>query len=130
MIAYPDIQRKIQDEIDSVVGRNRLPNISDREHLPYTEATMMEIQRIGSVAPLAVPHYASEDTALLGYNIPKGTIVLGNIWAVHYDPKKWKDPESFCPDRFLNNGVLIDQPEQYLPFSVGKFAVAAVGFRM
>ncbi|XP_072040944.1 cytochrome P450 2J4-like [Amphiura filiformis] len=120
MMAYPEIQDKVQQEIDNVVGRNRLPNISDKEQMPYTEATLMEIQRIASIVPLGVPHYASEETTLFGYTIPQNTIIMSNIWAIHHDPATWKDSEIFRPERFLNGDKLAKQPEEYLPFSAGR----------
>ncbi|XP_072039612.1 cytochrome P450 2J4-like [Amphiura filiformis] len=120
MMAYPDIQDKVHQEIDNVVGRNRLPNLSDKEQLPYTEATLMEIQRIASIVPLGVPHYAAEDCALFGYTIPKNTIIMSNIWAIHHDPATWTDPEIFRPERFITGDKLAKQPEEYLPFSAGR----------
>ncbi|XP_072040946.1 cytochrome P450 2J4-like [Amphiura filiformis] len=120
MMAYPKIQDKVQQEIDNVVGRNRLPNISDKEQMPYTEATLMEIQRIASIVPLGVPHYAAEDCALFGYTIPKNTMIMSNIWAIHHDPATWTDPEIFRPERFITGDKLANQPEEYLPFSTGR----------
>ena len=118
LMTFPDIQSKIQREIDSVVGRNRLPLITD--NLPFTEATIMEVQRFASIAPLGVPHVAAEDTTLQGYTIPKGTIITCNIWAIHHDPKVWKDPEQFRPERFLDSKNNVLRPQEYMPFSVGK----------
>ncbi|XP_072039613.1 methyl farnesoate epoxidase-like [Amphiura filiformis] len=120
MMAYPEIQGRIQREIDDVVGRNRLPNYSDREHLPYTEATLMEIARIASIAPFGIPHVAAQNTTLFGYNIPEETIIMSNIWAIHNDPDTWKDPDMFRPERFLDGDRLAKQPDAYLPFSAGR----------
>ena len=119
MIANPEIQSKVQREIDDVVGRNRLPNLADKEQLPFTEATIMEAQRIGSIVPLGVPHYSSEDTTLFGYTIPANTMIVSNIWAIHNDPDVWKDPETFRPERFLHGDKLVAQPDEYVPFSTG-----------
>ncbi len=66
MIAFPDIQSRVQKEIDDAVGRNRLPRLSDKLELPYTEAVLNEIQRMGSIVPLGVPHKCIEDTILRG----------------------------------------------------------------
>ncbi|XP_072041972.1 cytochrome P450 2U1-like [Amphiura filiformis] len=120
MIAHPDIQRKVQHEIDNVVGRNRLPNLSDKEHMPYTEATIMEVQRIVSIVPVGVPHCAAEDTTLNGYNIPKNAIIMSNIWAIHHDLLVWDAPDTFRPERFLDDDGLVSQPDEYIPFSVGR----------
>ncbi len=120
MMAYPEVQTKVQQEIDAAVGRDRLPNLSDKDKMPYTEATIMEVQRIATVAPLGVPHRASEDTTLHGYTIPQNAIVMSNIWAVHHDPEVWKEPDLFLPERFLDGSTLKKYPDEYLPFSVGK----------
>ena len=66
MIAFPDIQSRVQQEIDDAVGRNRLPRLSDKPELPYTEAALHEIQRIGSIVPLGVPHKCMENTTFRG----------------------------------------------------------------
>ena len=118
MTTYPDIQSKVKQEIDSVVGRNRLPLTTDS--LPFTEATIMEVQRFVTIAPLGVPHIAAEDTTLQGYTIPKGTIITSNIWGIHHDPKVWEDPEQFRPERFLDSKGNVCRPQEYMPFSIGK----------
>ncbi|XP_072030709.1 cytochrome P450 2U1-like [Amphiura filiformis] len=120
MIAYPDIQSRVQDEIDSVVGRNSLPRVSDK--LPFTKATIMEVQRIASIVPMGVPHVAATDTTLRGYFIPKGTMIISNLWAIHHNQDTWDEPEKFKPERFLDsNGDLCHQNE-YIPFSIGRRA--------
>lgn len=118
MMAYPDVQSRVQQEIDHVVGRNRMPRISDK--LPYTEATLMEIQRCASIVPLGVPHIATRHSTLGGYEIPEGTMLLANIWAVHHDPDIWKNPHEFTPERFFDENGNLAQPKEYIPFSVGK----------
>ena len=69
MMAHPKIQSRVQKELDDVTSRNRFPRISDKPDLPYTEAVLCEIQRIGTIVPLALPHRCSEDTTLFGYSI-------------------------------------------------------------
>ena len=120
MMGYPEIQTKVQREIDNAVGRDRLPNLSDKDKMPYTEATIMEVQRIATIVPLGVPHRASEDTTLCGYSIPQNAFIISNIWAVHHDPEVWKEPGLFRPERFLDGNTLKRQPDEYLPFSIGK----------
>ncbi len=119
MMRYPEIQSKIQEEIDDVVGRDCLPNFYDRDQMPYTEATIMEVQRIATITPLGFPHRASEDTTLFGYTIPQNALVMSNLWGIHHDREIWKDPESFRPERFLDGDKLKNQPQMYLPFSAG-----------
>lgn len=119
MITWPKIQRKVQQEMDAVIGRSRLPTIEDRNMLPYTEAVLMEIQRCASIVPLSVLHYTLAPSEIQGYTIPKSSVIFENIWAVHRDPECWGDPEVFRPERFLNAEGKVQKPEYFIPFSVG-----------
>ena len=120
MMMHEDIQSKVQEELDQVVGPNRMPSLLDRPSLPYTEATLLEIQRFATITPLAVPHAPVKDTVLNGYDIPKGTVILPNIWAVHHDPELWENPHEFNPDRFLDPETNRLLPrEELIPFSLG-----------
>lgn len=87
MAVYPEIQGRVQEEIDSVVGYDRRPTMDDFADLPYTEATICEILRKSCVLPLGNPHAASEDTYFNGFMIPKGATIIPNFWAVHNDEK-------------------------------------------
>ncbi|XP_022106606.1 cytochrome P450 2J6-like isoform X2 [Acanthaster planci] len=120
MIAHPEIQRRVQKELDDVTSRNRLPRISDKPELPYTEAVLCEIQRMGTIVPLAVPHMTAEDTTIEGYNIPKGTIVMSNIWHNHFDPLVWEEPGQFRPERFLDKDGKFRPREELIPFGIGR----------
>ncbi|XP_076079551.1 steroid 17-alpha-hydroxylase/17,20 lyase-like isoform X3 [Mytilus galloprovincialis] len=121
MAGLPDIQRKVQEEIDRVVGKDRLPTITDREHLSYTEATLHEAMRLGTVVPVGLPHSTMCDTKVGGYDVPQDTVVMINHWALHHDPNYWKDVEKFDPTRYLDeNGKLGMKPESWLPFSAGR----------
>ncbi|XP_072043074.1 cytochrome P450 2J4-like [Amphiura filiformis] len=120
MMAYPDIQLQLQEEIDNKVGRDRLPQLSDIQNLPFTGATLLEIQRIATIVPSGVVHCAAETTVLNGYTIPKGAFLLSNLWAVLHDPKVWNEPSQFNPSRFLDpSGYVIQRPE-LIPFSIGR----------
>ncbi|XP_072029611.1 cytochrome P450 2J4-like [Amphiura filiformis] len=116
---YPEIQAQVQHELDCVIGRTRMPQCADRALLPYTEAVLLEIQRIRTVLPLGLPHVASQDTKLAGYDIPKGTLVVSNIWAVHNDPDVWTEPEQFKPERFLDEDGRLRHRKELMPFSTG-----------
>jgi len=98
---HPEFQTKIQAEIDSVIGRDRLPSYDDRESLPYVEAVCKELFRWIPIVPLAVPHRAVEDDIHDGYLIPKGTLVIANVWKFLHDANLYKDPFAFNPDRFM-----------------------------
>lgn len=80
MSLYPDVQRKAQVELDAVVGQGRLPQLADRDKLPYVTAVVREVLRWHTVAPLGVPHVSVSDDEYNGYFIPKGSIVLANVW--------------------------------------------------
>ena len=76
MALNPDIQKKAQEEIDRVVGNQRLPNFDDRESMPYTDAIYREVMRTRPILPLGFPHTSTEDDVYNGYFIPKGRILL------------------------------------------------------
>ncbi|XP_033625410.1 cytochrome P450 2J6-like [Asterias rubens] len=120
MVAYPKVQAKIQQEIDDSVGRNRLPRLADKPQLPYTEATILEVQRLASIAALGVTHMFSKDTNLLGFDIPEGTRLLTNLWAVSRDPSIWSSPEEFKPERFIDEAGSLKPREEHLPFASGR----------
>ncbi|XP_072165344.1 steroid 17-alpha-hydroxylase/17,20 lyase-like [Diadema setosum] len=121
MAEHPDIQTKVRQEIDDVIGRDHLPEIGDRGSLPYAEATLYEIMRYSSLLPIALPHSTMKDATLHGYRIPKDTIVFINTYSMHYDPKEWDDPESFKPEHFLDNSGMVRQhPPSFLPFGAGR----------
>ncbi|KAF5327811.1 hypothetical protein D9619_004578 [Psilocybe cf. subviscida] len=114
MAKYPEAQRNAQAELDAVIGPHRLPEFSDRPSLPYVNALVKEAMRWQVVVPLAVAHMATDDDVYEGYFIPKGTMVLGNAWAILHDERVFKDPGEFRPERYLKNGKLdlsVRQPE-------------------
>ena len=80
MVLFPEAQRKAQEELDKVVGFNRLPEYEDRESLPYINALCKEVLRWQPVTPLGLPHRVTQDDIFDGYLIPEGTLVLGNAW--------------------------------------------------
>ncbi|XP_072534573.1 cytochrome P450 2U1 [Salminus brasiliensis] len=120
MCLYPDVQEKVQKEVDAVVGSGRLPSLTDKGTLPYTEATIMEVQRMTVVVPLSIPHMASKTTEFRGYTIPKGTVIIPNLWSVHRDPTVWENPDDFCPSRFLDEQGQLLRREYFIPFGIGR----------
>ncbi|XP_019641598.1 PREDICTED: cytochrome P450 2U1-like [Branchiostoma belcheri] len=119
-VLYPDIQAKVQEEIDQVLGGGGTPTMADRKKMPYTEATIEEVLRYATVAPLTVDHATSRDTTLNGYYIPKDTLVQVNLWSVHHDPDIWTEPEKFDPRRFLDNTGQFQKKAENIPFSLGR----------
>ncbi|KAF9872128.1 cytochrome p450 oxidoreductase [Colletotrichum karsti] len=103
MTKFPDVQKKAQEEIDRVIGSQRLPNVHDRENLPYIEAVVMEVLRWHPIGPMGLPHASSEDAVYGGYRIPKDSYLMPNIWWFTHDPDVYSDPFEFRPERFLQS---------------------------
>ncbi|XP_047443100.1 cytochrome P450 2J2-like [Mugil cephalus] len=122
MMNYPEIQEKVQAEIDRVIGQSRQPTMADRPNLPYTDAVIHEIQRFGNVLPTGFPKMASKDTTLAGYFIPKGTPISTILSSVLLDKNEWATPDVFNPEHFLNSEGQFVRREAFLPFSAGKRA--------
>ncbi|XP_071343745.1 cytochrome P450 2J6-like isoform X2 [Trachinotus anak] len=81
MAKYPEIQEKVQAEIDRVIGQSRQPSMDDRVNLPYTDAVVHEVQRMGNIVPLSLPHATNRSIQLGGYTIPKvNGCVSGRTW--------------------------------------------------
>ncbi|XP_062411737.1 cytochrome P450 2J2-like [Sardina pilchardus] len=122
LIKYPDVQEKVQAEIDHVVGQSRQPSMADRANMPYTDAVIHEIQRVGHVIPLNGMRKAAEDTILGGYFIPKGTALMTILTSVLYDKSEWETPEEFNPGHFLDSEGKFRRRDAFMPFSAGKRA--------
>ncbi|OQV26084.1 Cytochrome P450 2D3 [Hypsibius exemplaris] len=124
IILHQDVQERVQDEIDAVVGKFRYPTPEDEQNMPYTKAVITEIHRISSFVPFAVPHCTTEDVELEGFAIPKGTEVWPVVCHHFMNSEIWGDPETFRPERFLDAaGVLIPGLVQEVqPYGVGRRA--------
>ncbi|XP_007523498.1 cytochrome P450 2D14-like [Erinaceus europaeus] len=120
MILHPDVQRRVQQEIDEVIGQSRPPEMADQAHMPYTMAVIHEVQRFGDIVPLGVPHMTSRDTEVQGYRIPKGTVLLTNLSSVLKDESCWKKPLRFYPEHFLDDQGRFVKKEAFIPFSAGR----------
>ncbi|XP_023565832.1 cytochrome P450 2J2-like [Octodon degus] len=119
MALYPEVQEKVHAEIDRVVGQKQQPSLANRESMPYTNAVIHEVQRMGNIIPVNAPREVAVDTTLGGYHLPKGTMILTNLTALHRDPTEWATPETFNPEHFLENGQF-KKRESFLPFSLGE----------
>ncbi|XP_041126785.1 cytochrome P450 2J2-like [Polyodon spathula] len=109
-------------EIDRVIGQARQPSMEGKRNMPYTDAVIHEVQRMGNVAPLRLPHMTTEDTMLGGYFIPKGHNVIPNLTSVLFDKNEWQTPDTFNPGHFLDAEGQFVRRDAFLPFSVGKRA--------
>jgi cytochrome P450 len=101
LMQNPHVQRRAQAEVDSIVGRRRLPTWSDLPRLQYVNLILQETYRMNPLSPLGVPHASIADDVYQGMFIPKGTIVYPNVWAMSHDEKVYKDPFVFRPERYL-----------------------------
>ncbi|KAH9990779.1 cytochrome P450 [Russula vinacea] len=110
MVLFPDVQKRVQAELDAVVGRKRLPTFDDRASLPYLEATIKESLRFHPPTPLGIAHRLIEDDIVQGYHIPKGSIILPNIWAMNMNEKQYDHPERFSPERYLGPAPALESP--------------------
>ncbi|EIN04665.1 cytochrome P450 [Punctularia strigosozonata HHB-11173 SS5] len=113
MAMHPDLQKRAQQEIDSVVGPNRLPEFADFEQLPFVVAVCREVLRWQPITPLGIVHSNTEADEYRGYHIPKGSMVIGNTWAILRDEKAYPEPEVFKPDRFLDKDGKLDPNAQH-----------------
>ncbi|KAI5119817.1 hypothetical protein M0805_006950 [Coniferiporia weirii] len=102
MVLNPDVQRRAQEEIDSVIGRGRLPTLKDKPNLPYVNALCIECLRWQPVTPLGASRRLTEDDVYNGYFLPKGTIIIPNQWLFLHDPEVYPDPDAFKPERHLS----------------------------
>ncbi|XP_054720017.1 cytochrome P450 2J6-like [Uloborus diversus] len=122
MAEHQETQKRVQEELDNVLGKEGTLRWADRTRVPYTFATIMEAMRWRSVVPINTLRMTSEDIKISGYDIPKHTAIVANNWALHNDPKYWNNPERFIPERFLlDDGKQVNfKPDSYVPFSFGK----------
>ncbi|KAF9046690.1 cytochrome P450 [Panaeolus papilionaceus] len=109
-----------QSEIDNITNRDRLPTFDHRPSLPYIEALMRELFRWRPPLPLNAPHLSTERDIYKGYYIPKGTVVIANIWAMSRNEGVYPEPEEFKPELFLNaDGSLKEEDEFFISFGHG-----------
>ncbi|KIW06079.1 uncharacterized protein PV09_03250 [Verruconis gallopava] len=102
-LLWPDVVKAGQDELDRVVGPGRLPEFSDEANLPYISAMAKETLRWRPITKLGTPHATTEDDWYDGYFIPKGSVVVLNWWAIHYDDRRWKNPHIYDPSRYVDD---------------------------
>ncbi|GAB0087452.1 Cytochrome P450 [Sergentomyia squamirostris] len=129
LLLQPEILKKMQKEIDEVVGSGRLPELDDRINLPYVEATIREIMRFETLIPSSITHKAIVDSKLMGYDIPKDTFLIPGIHGFHTDSEVWGDADIFRPERFIGeDGKLSLKLDKSLPFGAGKRLCAGETF--
>ncbi|KAI4348570.1 hypothetical protein L6164_009279 [Bauhinia variegata] len=121
LIRNPRVQQKVQDELDRVIGFGRIMTESDFSSLPYLQCVAKEALRLHPPTPLMLPHRASANVKIGGYDIPRGSNVHVNVWALARDPAVWNNPLEFRPERFLEEDVDMKGHDfRLLPFGAGR----------
>ncbi|XP_063601622.1 cytochrome P450 2L1-like [Penaeus indicus] len=120
MARYPEVQHRVQQQIDEVVPRDTLPSYQHKSRLPLLEATIQEVLRASSMIHNGVQRAAQTDTYLAGYFIPKGSWVFGCSGICHMDSRYWEEPQEFRPERFLDEGKVKTPKEGLIPFGSGR----------
>ncbi|KAH9167840.1 cytochrome P450 [Lactarius sanguifluus] len=116
MVLNPEVQRRAQEEIDSVLGHGHLPEFGDQDALPYLKAVLYEVLRWNPLAPLGVPHLLTENDVYNGYFIPAGSMIFFNSWAILHDPTTYPEPSKFKPERFLDPAARAPLPDATFGF--------------
>ncbi|XP_075830114.1 cytochrome P450 2C70-like [Microtus pennsylvanicus] len=127
LLKHPEVTAKIQEEIARVIGRHRRPCMQHRNHMPYTEAVLHEIQRYIDFVPIPLPRKTTQDVKFRGYHIPKGTSVMTCLTSVLHDDKEFPHPEKFDPGHFLDEKGNFKKSDYFLAFSAGKRACIGEG---
>ncbi|XP_044836461.1 cytochrome P450 2K1-like [Mauremys mutica] len=127
MMKYPEIQRRIQEEMDQVIEPGQMPMLEDRKKLPYTDAVIHEIQRFSNIVPMSVSRSTSTDVNFRGYMIPKGIEVIPLLTSVLKDKSHWETPDQFNPSHFLDADGSFTRKEAFIPFSIGRRACVGEG---
>ncbi|XP_068655748.1 xanthotoxin 5-hydroxylase CYP82C4-like [Aristolochia californica] len=123
LMNHRDKLNKAQEELDSIVGKDRNVEGRDIMKLPYLQAIVKETMRLYPASPLSLPHEAAEDCYIGGYFVPAGTRVLTNIWKIQRDPRYWQEPEEFRPERFLTAQAHVEMKGrnfELMPFGSGR----------
>ena len=120
MIVYPDVQMKLRQEVDEMVGENNRVTGQHKQKMPYCEAVMQELHRHVSAAPIGLVHAVADDASLGQYFLPKGTHVVLCNFRVHQDPQFFPEPEKFDPMRFISSDGKFVRDDHVIPFGYGK----------
>lgn len=121
MITHPKVQARMREEIHDKIGHSKYPSMSNKDSMPYSEAVLTETLRIGCIAPLSIPHGLTKELKYGQFLIPDHAVLIPNIYSVLFDPSIFERPESFNPERFLDDNGKLNGKEKYVvSFSLGK----------
>lgn len=131
LLRHPEIMKKLQSEVRQVVKDKHNITDDDIEKMHYLKAVMKETMRFHTPIPLLVPRVARNDVEVMGYDVPVGTMVMINAWAIGRDPTSWDEPEKFRPERFLNSSVDFKGLDfELIPFGAGRRGCPGTAFAM
>lgn len=121
LLRNPMVLRKLQEELDRVIGKGNTILESHISELPYLQAIVKETLRIHPTAPLLLPRIVEKNIEIDGFEFPKGAMLIVNAWAIGRDPHTWVNPDSFSPERFLGSELEVkSQFNQLYTFGAGK----------
>ncbi|KAK9151664.1 hypothetical protein Syun_009973 [Stephania yunnanensis] len=126
--------KKALDELDHNIEPHRLLEDSNLSNLPYIQSIIQETLRLFPPAPFLVPHVSASDCKVDQYDVPSGTIIVANLWAIHRDPKVWPEPHKFMPERFMQLQGLgqgdSNNKFKFIPFGIGRRGCPGDGLAM
>ncbi|PON66669.1 Cytochrome P450, E-class, group I [Trema orientale] len=124
LLRNPKVMKKLQDELERVVGMDQMVEEKHLGKLHYLDMVVKESFRLHPVAPLLVPHESMADITIEGYHIPKKSRILVNTWAIGRDPSVWSENVGeFYPERFIGSNSIVDlrgHDFRLLPFGSGR----------
>ena len=120
LIHNPKIQEKVYKELENVIG-DRPSTMSDKSSLPYFDAFLTEVQRCGNIVPLSLEHAPEQDNTINGFDVPRDAMLIPNLDSALFDPDVFEDPDTFRPERFIDEHGKCSGHEKVIPFCIGVF---------
>ncbi|KAK9135846.1 hypothetical protein Syun_015176 [Stephania yunnanensis] len=120
LLNHPEVLLKARTELANNIDSNRLLEDSDLANLPYIQSIIQETLRLYPPVPFLVPHESSRECTVGKYDVPSGTILVANAWAIHRDPKVWPEPDKFMPERFMQSTQSESREFKFIPFGIGR----------
>ncbi|KAL5814914.1 hypothetical protein ACOSQ4_025555 [Xanthoceras sorbifolium] len=131
LLRHPRVMKELQNEIRQIANSEPYIKEEDLGKMQYLKAVIKESFRLYPPLPILVPRASTQDVRIKGYDIPVGTIIITNAWAIGRDPATWEEPEEFRPERFLNNSIDFKGHDfELLPFGAGRRGCPATSFAM